>query len=79
MHTPGSATAGYVVLFVIQIIFLIVFAVCTTYDSDLLPSGGHDDGANAGGAPLEAAEHKMRKPSYAREFCVCVCVCAIKV
>lgn len=37
MHPPGATVSGYILLFIIQIVFLILFAVLTDYDDELLP------------------------------------------
>ncbi|XP_053680936.1 ammonium transporter Rh type A [Anopheles nili] len=37
MHTPGSSTAGYTLLLIVQVVFIIVFGFCTDYAKDLLP------------------------------------------
>lgn len=60
MQSAGSASGGYIVLFTIQIIFLIVFALYARYDDDLLPS--NNDGLEHG---LPAPKHV---PSYKRKF-----------
>lgn len=63
MQTSGSQTTGFIVLFFIQIIFLIVFGFCTIYDEELLPE-----------EPLNIIEHdellmeKKHVPSYSRKL-----------
>uniref|UniRef100_A0A182I056 Ammonium transporter AmtB-like domain-containing protein n=1 Tax=Anopheles arabiensis TaxID=7173 RepID=A0A182I056_ANOAR len=37
MHTPGSSTAGYALLLIVQVVFIIVFGFCTDYAKELLP------------------------------------------
>lgn len=37
MHTPGSAVSGFTVLLIVQLGFVIVFAVYTKYGDELLP------------------------------------------
>lgn len=37
MHTPGSGVAGYICLFIVQIIFLVVFWIYVRYADELLP------------------------------------------
>lgn len=62
MHTPGSGTSGYGVLLCVQVVFLIVFAVCTKYDDGLLPSEDKELMSEIG--PV----HKKHVPSYPREY-----------
>lgn len=37
MYAPGATISGYILLFIIQIVFLVLFAVLTDYDDELLP------------------------------------------
>ncbi|XP_052864825.1 ammonium transporter Rh type A [Anopheles cruzii] len=37
MHTPGSSVSGYALLLIVQVVFIIVFGVCTDYAKEVLP------------------------------------------
>ncbi|XP_065076665.1 ammonium transporter Rh type A [Ochlerotatus camptorhynchus] len=37
MHTPGSSVSGYVLLLLVQIVFIVVFGFFTDYSKELLP------------------------------------------
>ncbi|XP_055549988.1 ammonium transporter Rh type A [Wyeomyia smithii] len=50
MHTPGSSTAGYVLLLVVQLVFIIVFGFFTDYSESILPKNVT---VSASGAPVE--------------------------
>lgn len=65
MHTPGAATSGYGVLMFVQVIFLIVFAVCTKYDDSLLPKD--ELAVAAGNHTDEVSHHSKHVPSYPRK------------
>lgn len=57
MHTPGSSISGYIFIFLIQIIFLIVFAFVTRYGDGLLPED-----------PESMEEEKIHRMSYPRDY-----------
>lgn len=40
MNTPGTSVSGYVLLFTIQFLFLVIFGVYTDYDDNLKPKNG---------------------------------------
>ncbi|XP_055635071.1 ammonium transporter Rh type A isoform X1 [Toxorhynchites rutilus septentrionalis] len=40
MHTPGSSVSGYILLLVVQIVFIIIFGFLTDYSKELLPKNG---------------------------------------
>lgn len=63
MHTPGSSVAGYGLLLVVQIVFVIVFGFFTDYSKELLPKNGTGNGLEASHG---AAEEKYL-PKYPRE------------
>uniref|UniRef100_A0A1Q3FSC6 Putative ammonium transporter rhbg n=1 Tax=Culex tarsalis TaxID=7177 RepID=A0A1Q3FSC6_CULTA len=46
MHTPGSSVAGYGLLLVVQIVFVIVFGFFTDYSKELLPKNGTSNGGS---------------------------------
>lgn len=50
MQTPGSAVSGYTVLLIVQLAFVVVFAVCTKYGDELLPQDivAEEEGSMAG-------------------------------
>lgn len=58
MHSPGASVTGFVLVFVVQIIFGIVFAALTTYGKDLLPKSHLD----------VVEDHPEHVPSYARKI-----------
>lgn len=60
MHTPGAGISGYALLLVVQIIFLIVYAVFVRYDDSLLPMNKEVIGE-------EETFEKKHVPSYPRE------------
>ncbi|EDS36568.1 ammonium transporter 1 [Culex quinquefasciatus] len=60
MHTPGSSVAGYGLLLVVQIVFVIVFGFFTDYSKELLPKNGTGNGLEASHG---AAEEKYL-PKY---------------
>lgn len=37
MHTPGSSVSGYVLLLLVQVVFIVVFGFFTDYSKELLP------------------------------------------
>lgn len=55
MNTPGTGVSGYVLLFSIQFLFLIIFGVYTDYADDLRPRNGTQ------------AEEGFIIPKYARK------------
>lgn len=60
MHTPGgNSVTGFVLFLVLQIVFVIVFAVLGRYGKGLLPSTGVHDGSPEGETSLS---------KYPREF-----------
>lgn len=62
MHLLGTNTSGYVLVFCIQVIFLIIFGIYGKYDSSLLPT---DHSAHN-----ETETHKKHVPSYARKYSI---------
>lgn len=68
MHTPGSSVAGYGLLLVVQIVFVIVFGFFTDYSKELLPKNGTSTMEASHGV----AEEKYL-PKYPRE-CEKICV-----
>lgn len=46
MQTPGTSVSGFVLLLVIQFIFVVLFGVYTDYADDLLPQNGTQHGEN---------------------------------
>lgn len=61
MHTSGVKTpskSGYVVLLLIQVVFLILFASLTGYDEGLLPKNG----------TLQFEENQVYVPKYPRKI-----------
>lgn len=59
MQAPGKSVAGFVLFLVLQIIFVIVFAVLGRYGKGLLPATGVHDGA---------PEEETSLSKYPREF-----------
>lgn len=55
MNSPGASVSGYILLFTIQIILLVIFGVYTDYDDDLRPRNGTQ------------AEEGFIIPKYARK------------
>lgn len=58
MHEPGNPVKGYWLFLVIQIIFVIIFAVLGKYDKGLLPQDGHEGGEGAEFSMVEVPQSK---------------------
>lgn len=56
MHSPGAKVSGYVVLMIVQIIFLVLFWLFVRYEKELLPPA--IDAEDAG----SAKEHVSKYP-----------------
>ncbi|XP_053694959.1 ammonium transporter Rh type A [Sabethes cyaneus] len=57
MHTPGSSSAGYVLLLIVQLVFIIVFGFFTDYSESILPK-------NVTNIASEAAVEEKPLPKY---------------
>lgn len=62
MHSPGSSVSGYVLLLLVQIVFIIVFGFFTDYSKDLLPKNATVSAA------MEEAHEEQPLPKYPREY-----------
>ena len=40
MHEKAPGVSGYVLLLIVQVAFIVVFGVCTDYDTELRPKNG---------------------------------------
>ncbi|XP_021705382.1 ammonium transporter Rh type A isoform X2 [Aedes aegypti] len=58
MHSPGSSVSGYVLLLLVQIVFIIVFGFFTDYSKDLLPKNATVSAA------MEEAHEEQPLPKY---------------
>jgi ammonium transporter Rh len=55
MHDKAPGVSGYVLLLIVQVAFIVVFGVCTDYDTELKPKNGTQ------------AEEGFIIPKYARK------------
>lgn len=77
MHTPGANVAGYVSLFGVQIVLLIIYWIYVRYNDELLPQDSEESSGDATSQD-EGLEEK-HVPSYPREcyfitFVTCTCI-----
>lgn len=56
MHTPDSKVSGYIVLMIVQIIFLVLFWLFVRYEKALLPAPLNAEDAGS------ANEHVSKYP-----------------
>lgn len=64
MHTPGAGISGYALMLLVQIIFLIVYAVYVRYEDKLLPTSKDSISVNV----EEELFEKKHVPSYPRKL-----------
>lgn len=55
MHDKAPGVSGYVLLLLVQVTFIVIFGVCTDYDTELKPKNGTQ------------AEEGFIIPKYARK------------
>lgn len=56
MHTPGGKVSGYIVLMIVQIIFLVLFWLFVRYEKAVLPTPIEAEDAGS------AMEHVSKYP-----------------